>query len=157
LDFFKTTTSLLKQAGAKSASKPKPAKGTKGKDVKSKDVTKEQKVKKERIGPDGKPLPPKPKSPNFFDLAFQYIDFGVGKQFRRILWDNPNNYWTITRVKITNLTSNRKRGSAWGILTWKGVPEDKERKITGVLKRQWKFAKPDPTFVPPEKPHPVGW
>jgi len=116
-----------------------------------------KKKKKQKIGPDGKPLPPAPKAPNFFDLAFQFFDYGVGKRFRRKLWDNPNNYWTITRVKITNLTSNRKRGSAWGILTWRGITDNKERKITGVLKREWKFAKPDPDYVAPEKPHPVGW
>jgi len=148
LGFFKTSKSLLKQAGG---AKPKPKVAPKVDDKPKKAE------KKQKLGTDGKPLPPKPKAPNFFDLAFKFIDFGIGKKFRRALWDNPNNYWTVTRVKITNLTSNRKRGSAWGILTWRGITDIKERKITGVLKREWRFAKPDPNYIAPNKPQPVGW
>jgi len=141
-------------AAADDAGKPKASK-PKGK--KTIEVKKEVKKPERKKGPDGKPLPPAKKQNNFFDLAFKFSDYGIGKQFRRSIWENPNNYWTVTRVKITNLTNNCKRGKAWGLLTWRGVTEERERQINGLLKRQWRFAKPDPNYIPPVKPQPIGW
>ena len=40
---------------------------------------------------------------NFWDLSFLFSDFGVGLRFiRRIWWNKPETYWTITRVVPTS-------------------------------------------------------
>eukprot|EP01104_Vermistella_antarctica_P002964 TRINITY_DN13137_c0_g1_i1.p1 TRINITY_DN13137_c0_g1~~TRINITY_DN13137_c0_g1_i1.p1 ORF type:complete len:164 (-),score=30.11 TRINITY_DN13137_c0_g1_i1:204-668(-) len=83
------------------------------------------------------------KKTNIFDLVFQHRDYGVGKKFSRSIWPYPNTYWTITRVKPKVNEPFCKRGKAWGVLTWRGRPEETEREIRSPLKRQWREVRDD--------------
>jgi hypothetical protein len=40
-----------------------------------------------------------------------------------------------------------KRGAAYGILTWNGVPEAAERRLTSTSKRDWFFAPSNPVLI----------
>jgi len=88
------------------------------------------------------PLPPRKRPTNnkktLFEIAKTYLDFGVGQKLTRSIWRRPECYWTITRVMPTVMIPRvRPRGKAWGILTWRGVPEAVERKVRGSSKREW--------------------
>ena len=46
------------------------------------------------------------KRKNFWELAYLFNDFAVGMRFiRKIWWNKPETYWTITRVIPTNPVS----------------------------------------------------
>ena len=91
------------------------------------------------------------RSKKLFKYLYQLPNYGVGRQFTRVIWkydgnevtsDNnmerwgdPLSYWTITRVKPDGVSMYvkilfkfyiyysqlLKGGKVWGILTWKGI------------------------------------
>jgi hypothetical protein len=87
---------------------------------------------------------------SLFDLCFGLANAGVGRRVTRFAWhDATNNYVTLTRVAVHEAPrSLLKRGTAYGILTWKGVPEATERRLTSTCKRDWRFATSDPVLIP---------
>merc|ERR1711939_703349 len=82
---------------------------------------------------------PHSKGPNFFQVCQLLPEYGLGRKLRRCTWED-NSFWTVTRLKPS---SDGEHGKAWGQLTWRGVPEEKPRRINGVLKRPWKHIATD--------------
>jgi len=79
---------------------------------------------------------------NFWELLARFPDFGIGKRVRRTLWPiESHTYFTITRVDVKQLVGGPIRGKAWGIFTWRGKPQQKEKRITSIYKREWKLFK----------------
>jgi len=73
-----------------------------------------------------------------FEITRTFNQFGVGEKVNRCIWRRPDCYWTITKVKPSNLDPFMKaRGRIWGILTWRGVTEIKEKQIKSINKKQW--------------------
>lgn len=95
------------------------------------------------------PKPPRGNRTCLFDICFGLANNGVGRRVTRAAWHNAtNNYVTLTRVAIHEAPrSFLKRGTAYGILTWNGVPEAAERRLTSTCKRDWFFAASEPVFV----------
>jgi len=79
---------------------------------------------------------PKPANPD--DPSTFFHKNGFGLKFYRKLWNRYPEpcYWTITRFKPSQ---HGHRPRAWGIFTWRGVSEDRPRKIPGSHKREWRF------------------
>lgn len=87
---------------------------------------------------------------NFFDVAFGLQELGVGYRFiRSIWWNKPETYWTVTRVApvIKGSEAQHRRGTAYGVLTFKGETDGKERRIRGVLKKGWRYVPADQELV----------
>lgn len=87
-----------------------------------------------------------PKEPqrNLFELASELPNYGVGAKVYRSSWAangyEPSDYhWTVTKVvlKDKGVDKQLKRGDAWGVLRWKGVLEDRVRRIRTPLKKEW--------------------
>ncbi len=38
------------------------------------------------------------KNSNFYDVSFNFQEYGVGKKFTRARWKHPDCYWTVTKV-----------------------------------------------------------
>jgi len=89
-------------------------------------------------------IPPRKKTPHFFDLAFTYQHRCVGEKVTRSIWLRPDCYWSITKVvpKLSGAHGQFRRGNVWGFFTWRGITEPKLRKITSLLKRQWHIYDP---------------
>lgn len=65
-------------------------------------------------------------------------NYGVGTKVYRAPWTKYyQSYWTITRVKFNE--QNKHYGKAWGYLTWLGKRRGPEKRITGPLKKPWRF------------------
>ena len=112
---------------------------------------------------------------NFWDLSFLFSDFGVGLRFiRRIWWNKPETYWTITRVVPTSNVGlifsfflidtlilrcidvfffifyqnpRTKGGIAYGVFTYLGVREERERKVRCTTKRDWRYVPREQTIA----------
>ena len=61
---------------------------------------------------------------------------GIGMKVTRALWDRypEPTFWEVTRTKVAKRASPR----AWGVLTFRGKREDKERKIRCTRKETWR-------------------
>jgi len=86
---------------------------------------------------------------NLLDLLLQDREREAWKmkRYTRSIWKRPDCYWTITRVEhkpAKEGTEDLHRGKVWGVLTWRGVPETRERKVRGLNKREWHTY--DPSF-----------
>jgi hypothetical protein len=72
-------------------------------------------------------------------MAATHKSRGIGMKFWRKSWPKDS-YFTVTEVHFENI----RRGKAWGILTWEGSTESKEKEIRGVLKLgTWQHSEPD--------------
>jgi hypothetical protein len=74
-----------------------------------------------------------------YQIVYALRDFGIGRKVTRTIWrKSPDgsitSYWTVTKVKPYR---DLRRIRAWGVLTWQGVPSNRETKIRRVLKKQW--------------------
>jgi len=78
-----------------------------------------------------------PNKKSLFDKCFELPNYGVGELFTRSLWKRPGCFWKLTRLVITRQEPNCRRGKAWGIFSWLGQSEEKERPIRGATKREW--------------------
>jgi small subunit ribosomal protein S34 len=78
---------------------------------------------------------------NFFDLATMFPSNGVGLKFARKNWGIRDCYWRITRVKLKvapdKFDDDNVHGKAWGVLTWRGESDGRERPLRGVYKKVW--------------------
>jgi len=84
-----------------------------------------------------------PRNRNLFEVTKTFQNFAVGEKLTRSIWRRPDCYWTVTKLTPTILNPNLKpRGKAWGVLTWRGIPEGVERKIRGSNKKEWKLYDP---------------
>merc|ERR1711976_333932 len=89
-----------------------------------------------------------PKRKNFWDLAYLFPDFAVGMRFiRRIWWNKPETYWTVTRVIPVKNNGKYKSGIAYGVFTSKGEEKGKEQRIRSTTKRDWRFVPKDQKVV----------
>ncbi|EGG20244.1 hypothetical protein DFA_07367 [Cavenderia fasciculata] len=80
------------------------------------------------------------KGRNFLDVCFGLPDQGVGHRLTKTLWPERESYWTVTRVRFTKNSGGRTtslRGAAYGILTWGGKTDERERKVMDILQRKW--------------------
>jgi small subunit ribosomal protein S34 len=89
-------------------------------------------------------VPPKEPKRNLFEVASELPNYGMGAKLYRSSWAakgyEPSDYhWTVTKVvlKDKGVDKQLKRGDAWGVLRWKGVLEDKVRRIRTPLKKEW--------------------
>lgn len=88
---------------------------------------------------------PKPADPK--DRSTWVHKNGYGMKFYRRIWKYPEPcFWTLIKWKPRQGSHSP---AAWGILTWRGVTEDKPRRIPGIFKREWRFI-PQPDLVWPE-------
>lgn len=85
-----------------------------------------------------------------FDLCYGVADNGVGRRVTRRCWRDPvSTYVTLSRVAVHEAPrSLLKRGTAYGVLTWKGVTEPTERRLTSTSKHDWRWAASEPSVVP---------
>ncbi|KAL2100860.1 hypothetical protein ACEWY4_002621 [Coilia grayii] len=77
-----------------------------------------------------------------FTLLASMRLFGVGRLFTRKSWLEEHTepcYWKITKVKVDYTAENMDHGKAWGVLTYKGKPEDKEREVENVMYHDWRL------------------
>jgi len=90
-------------------------------------------------------LLPKPADPK--DKSTWVHKNGYGMKFFRRIWKYPEPcFWTLVKWKPRQGSHSP---AAWGILTWRGVTEDRVRRIPGIFKRDWRFI-PQPDLVWPE-------
>lgn len=84
------------------------------------------------------PVPPEGERPDRW--ALKNHKHGLGLRFTRSFWRRypEPSYWTITRVKPAQLPGRQPK--AWGVLTWRGVEEGRERRVACAFKRQWRLA-----------------
>ena len=84
---------------------------------------------------------PKPGPRSFFELAARFPRRGVRMQFRRTNFA-PDSHWRVTRVKLKvapeKFSAASPHGKAWGVLTWRGESDGKERPIRGLYKKLWR-------------------
>jgi hypothetical protein len=85
-----------------------------------------------------------------FDLVYGLSDNGVGRKVTRTTWrDAEKNFVTLTRVQVHAAQRTLlKRGTAYGVLTWNGVAEPTERRLTSTCKRDWRWALTQPVVLP---------
>ncbi|XP_062387655.1 28S ribosomal protein S34, mitochondrial [Sardina pilchardus] len=77
-----------------------------------------------------------------FTLLASMRMFGVGRLLTRKSWLEEHTepcYWKITKVKVDYTAENMDHGKAWGILTYKGKQEDKEREVESVMYHDWRL------------------
>ncbi|OQS02962.1 hypothetical protein THRCLA_21280, partial [Thraustotheca clavata] len=79
---------------------------------------------------------------NLFQAVCSKRNFGVGQKVTRGIWkrfeskaDEVTSFVEITRIAPAQ---DLKHGKAYGVKTFRGVCEGKERRLEGVLKRDWK-------------------
>jgi hypothetical protein len=73
---------------------------------------------------------------NLIEMVDENKAKGIGMKVWRKTWPE-NSYFIVTRVNYKNM----RVGDAWGMLTWKGVKEEKPRKIRGALKLgTWQYS-----------------
>lgn len=77
----------------------------------------------------------------FFELATMFPNNGIGMKFFRKNWRSQNSYWRITRVKLKvapeKFDDENVHGKAWGVLTWRGQSDGRERPLRGTYKKLW--------------------
>ncbi|KYQ92754.1 hypothetical protein DLAC_06758 [Tieghemostelium lacteum] len=96
----------------------------------------------------------KKKGSNFMDICFSLTNRGVGHKITKIGWQEPNTYWTVTKVKFgENIGTNTSlRGKAWGYLTWGGKTDQKIRKVIDIYEKKWSaFPYIKPVIIADEK------
>ncbi|OQR96482.1 hypothetical protein ACHHYP_15784 [Achlya hypogyna] len=75
---------------------------------------------------------------NLFQAICSKRNFGVGQKVTRGIWkrfEDVSSFVEITRIAPAQ---DLKHGKAYGVKTFRGVCEGKERRVDGVLKRDWK-------------------
>ncbi|EFA79329.1 hypothetical protein PPL_07747 [Heterostelium album PN500] len=80
------------------------------------------------------------KGENFLDVCFGLPERGVGHRLTKKVWPSRSSYWTVTKVKFSENSGGRTtslRGNAYGVLTWNGVTEMKERRVIDLLEKNW--------------------
>lgn len=76
-----------------------------------------------------------------YDLVFGLPSNGVGRLVRRSLWTHDDCFVKLTRVDVKAVPrTNLKRGTAYGVLTWRGETDNIERKLTSTCKRDWRVS-----------------
>ena len=60
--------------------------------------------------------------------------FGVGSKVTRNIYQFPDTYWVITKVK---LSKDQEHGNVYGRLVWRGKAKNYDMKIGPALKKQW--------------------
>ena len=73
-----------------------------------------------------------------YELAASLPAFGVGARLARSGWRGDDCFWTLTRVKPSPAAPGR--GTAWGVLTWRGEAAPRPARVPGGLKRAWRRA-----------------
>mmetsp|Transcript_30567 Transcript_30567/g.66691 ORF Transcript_30567/g.66691 Transcript_30567/m.66691 type:complete len:128 (-) Transcript_30567:303-686(-) len=91
--------------------------------------------------------------PNFFEVARNLPNFGVGSKIKRNAWEGDNCYWTVTKI---HPDKDGRHGKAWGVLTWAGAAQEKQSKIPGTLKRIWSPLSNTPFVAVPERVEPAS-
>eukprot|EP01111_Echinosteliopsis_oligospora_P005613 TRINITY_DN1908_c0_g1_i2.p1 TRINITY_DN1908_c0_g1~~TRINITY_DN1908_c0_g1_i2.p1 ORF type:complete len:125 (-),score=24.39 TRINITY_DN1908_c0_g1_i2:109-483(-) len=75
---------------------------------------------------------------NLLELCSSLENWGVGRNYYRKIWEYyPDTYFTVSRIVLTKMDPDRKRGKCYGYWTWKGKKDEKEQLIRSVLKREW--------------------
>ena len=90
--------------------------------------------------------PPRKGPKSLFELAVLQRECGIGMRFTRKNWRSDNCYWRLTRVKLKvapeKFSETSPHGKAWGVLTWKGKTDGREREVRSPYKRQWSHYEP---------------
>ena len=60
--------------------------------------------------------------------------FGVGTKVTRNIYQFPDTYWIITKVK---LSKDQEHGDVFGRLVWRGRSKEHDKRIGTSLKKQW--------------------
>lgn len=83
------------------------------------------------------------KPQKLFRVLNKIEGYGVGRRVTRVIWKQeerspnlPISYWTVTKV-IPH--KELRTGKVWGVLTWKGTSEARERRVRSPLKKHWKL------------------
>ena len=55
-------------------------------------------------------------------------------------------HWEVTRVKLkvdntAKYPNETPHGTAWGVFTWNGETDGKEKQVRGTYKKVWKYLK----------------
>ncbi|GAM24189.1 hypothetical protein SAMD00019534_073640 [Acytostelium subglobosum LB1] len=82
----------------------------------------------------------KAKGDNFYDVCFSLADHGVGHRITKKVWPSRNTYWTVTKISFGDNSGGRLtslKGKAYGVLTWNGVSDMKERPVIDPLEKNW--------------------
>ncbi|KAM9962331.1 hypothetical protein ACTFIW_003565 [Dictyostelium discoideum] len=81
----------------------------------------------------------KSKGENLLDVCFSLPSRGVGNKFAKMGWTEKDTYWTVTKTKFNSITCTNSslKGQAYGILTWGGKTDTKERKIDDAFSKDW--------------------
>ncbi|XP_031423046.1 28S ribosomal protein S34, mitochondrial isoform X2 [Clupea harengus] len=77
-----------------------------------------------------------------FTLLASMRMFGVGRIFTRKSWLEEHIepcYWKITKVKVDYTAEDMDHGKAWGVMTFKGKQEDKEREVENAMHHDWRL------------------
>ncbi|EQC30527.1 hypothetical protein, variant [Saprolegnia diclina VS20] len=76
---------------------------------------------------------------NLFQAICSKRNFGVGQKVTRGIWKRFETAEASSYVEITRVAPSQdlKHGKAYGIKVFRGVSEGKERRVDGVLKRDW--------------------
>lgn len=73
---------------------------------------------------------------NLIEMAGNHPSQGVGMKFWRKTWPE-NSYYIVTKVTF----DDARHGKVWGIRTWQGKTEEKERIVPSILKLGvWKYS-----------------
>ena len=59
---------------------------------------------------------------------------GLGSKVTRNIYQFPDTYWVITKVK---LSKDQEHGKIYGRLVWRGKAKEHDMKIGPALKKQW--------------------
>eukprot|EP00879_Flechtneria_rotunda_P004047 GHRR01004290.1.p1 GENE.GHRR01004290.1~~GHRR01004290.1.p1 ORF type:complete len:134 (+),score=52.06 GHRR01004290.1:211-612(+) len=80
----------------------------------------------------------KPANRNLLDVVTHLPKLGVGSRVARKAWEPyGDSYWEVTAVKPKS--DDGSVGKVWGVLTWRGVKEERPRKINGRAKKVWRW------------------
>ncbi|MBN3301838.1 RT34 protein, partial [Amia calva] len=77
-----------------------------------------------------------------FSLLASLRLFGMGRLFTRKSWLAEHQepcYWKITKVQVDYTAENLDHGKAWGVLTFKGKTEEKEKPMDKVMYHDWRL------------------
>lgn len=94
-----------------------------------------------------KPLKGRPYK-NAFEMLSGLPQYGLGATLRRRTW-KEDCFYTVTKVQF----KDPRHGKVYGIKTWAGVQEEKERRIHGCQKlAAWRFIPSTKTQPNPSSP-----
>eukprot|EP00882_Tetradesmus_deserticola_P026996 GHRQ01029827.1.p2 GENE.GHRQ01029827.1~~GHRQ01029827.1.p2 ORF type:complete len:131 (+),score=42.02 GHRQ01029827.1:908-1300(+) len=80
----------------------------------------------------------KPANRNLLDVVSHLPKLGVGSKVTRKSWEQyGDSYWEVVAVKPR--AEDGSAGKVYGLLTWRGVSEEKPRLIRGRAKRLWRW------------------